>query len=372
MAESASGPTVEEETLEQLQHHQAAPLWEAVTNLVVTDRSKLEPRMWNGGELIKLSQEVEQGITREEINQTLFETRAIVPETDENMGSLLPSIFVGIQSFPPGDEATPHQHPHFAPRFVVDGHGGMRADIGGESFPAKTHDLIITPSWEWHAHYNEGDETATWLSFLDLAFVLNGLGVTEENHDDDRPLRLKPDGYYNEAHGTLRPSIDKGEYAELAPSDDVARSARAGTPNTEPHRFAWEDAYASLKSAEENENGYDPYNGVCMEYVNPATGQPPVSPTISLRLQLLNEGEETKAHKHNAVEVFYVIQGSGRTEVGDKEFEWEAQDFFTVPSMAPHSHEAFDDETIMFAASDLPIMSAVNLYREMEVPSNGA
>lgn len=372
MAKAEDMPKIDEEIRNQLDEGDAVPLWDAVADLVVTDRSKLEPKRWKGKELIELSKKAEQGITRKEINQTLFETRAIVPQADSFAGSLLPSIFFGIQSFPPGDEATPHQHPHFAPRFVVDGHDGMRADIGGESFPAKDHDLIITPSWEWHTHYNEGDETATWLSFLDLAFVLNGLGITEENHNEDRENRMKPEGYYDQSHGTLRPSINKGEYKQLAPSDHIQRSARSSTPSTEPHRFAWEDAYETLITAAENGDGYDPYNGVCMEYVNPATGQPPVSPTLSLRLQLLENGEETKAHKHNSLEMFYVIQGEGETEVGDEVLDWEERDFFTIPAHAPHAHTAFDDETILFAASDMPIVSAFNLYREMEVDDIGA
>jgi gentisate 1,2-dioxygenase len=367
MPQVSDGPEVSDQHYEQLETEDAIMLWDAVSQLVVDDRSAIEAQQWDGQRLIDLSQEIEEGITREEINQTMFETRAVVPDAKSVDGSILPTIFLGVQSFPAGDEATPHRHPHFAPRFVVDGHEGMRADVGGESFPATDYDLICTPSWQWHSHYNEGDETATWLSFLDLAFVLNGLGNTEEIHDPERGTGLKPDGYHNNSHGVLRPSLDGDTYSTTPPTDVSDRaSLRKPTP-TEPHRFAWEDVHTSLMSAAENGDGYDPYNGVCLEYVNPATGQPPISPTLSLRVQLLEEDEQTEAHKHNSLEAFFVVQGEGETEIGDEVFEWGKHDLFTIPAHTAHRHTAFDEETILFAASDAPILSAFNLHRELEV-----
>ena len=32
-------------------------------------------------------------------------------------------------------------------------------------------DVVLTPSWCWHGHANDGSETAFWLDFLDVPFV---------------------------------------------------------------------------------------------------------------------------------------------------------------------------------------------------------
>lgn len=110
-------------------------------------------------------------------------------------------------------------------------------------------------------------------------------------------------------------------------------------PSTVPYRFAWEDCYEMLTAYAEDDRGYDPHNGTCLEYSNPATGQPPVSPTVSLRLRLLVR-EETESHSHNAFEAYYVIKGEGRPASTRTSLVWEAGDFFSVPPGTEHAHES--------------------------------
>lgn len=363
MASTSGTPEVDQETLDSLEERRVKPLWNVI-DVEARPRTRFEPQVWKG-DIVEISQKFEEGVSREDINETPFQTRALIPISPGHEGSLSSSLFLGIQSFPPGDQATSHRHPHFAPRFVLDGHEGLKSIIGGEAFPARDYDLIITPSWEWHNHINEGDETGTWLSILDLSFQLEGLGLTEEEHreGDARKFVDKPDGYYNNLYGPLRSLYeDDGKSGSLAPSDHTDRDPHA-LPNAVPYRFAWEDCYEMLTKYAEDDRGYDPYNGTCLEYINPATGQPPVSPTVSLRLQLLSN-EETESHSHNAFEAYYVVRGEGRTRVDDEALEWEAGDFFSVPPGTIHAHESVTDETILFAMSDRPILSAFNMYRE--------
>lgn len=363
MASTANEPEVEQETLDHLSERNVQPLWKVV-DVLARPRNRFEPQIWKG-DIVEVSQDFEEGISRKDIDKTPFQTRALIPISPGHEGSLSSTIFLGIQSFPPGDQATSHRHPHFAPRFVLDGHEGLKSIVGGEAFPAHDYDLIITPSWEWHNHINEGNKSGTWLSILDLSFQLEGLGLTEEEHreGDAHNYVDKPDGYYNNLYGSFRSLYEDDERTgSIAPSDHTDRDPRPA-PNTVPYRFAWEDCYEFLTRYAEDDRGYDPYNGTCIEYVNPASGQPPVSPTLSLRLQLLSN-EETESHSHNAVEAYYVIQGEGETQVDDSLFEWEEGDIFSVPPGTRHAHESFDDETILFGMSDRPILSAFNLYRE--------
>ena len=58
-----------------------------------------------------------------------------------------------------------------------------------------------------------------------------------------------------------------------------------------------------------------------------------------------------------------MIEGSGRSRVGDVTFEWTKRDIFVVPSWYPVSHEA-DDEAVLFSFSDRPVQKSLGLWRE--------
>jgi gentisate 1,2-dioxygenase len=100
-----------------------------------------------------------------------------------------------------------------------------------------------------------------------------------------------------------------------------------------------------------------------MEYVNPATGTGPVLETLSLRLQLLRDGEETDTHRHNSTEIYYVRSGSGHTEVDGERYEWSEGDCLVVPPGSWHSHASDAAETILFVTSDQPVFDSFNIHR---------
>lgn len=346
---------IDEETRERLQASNTRPLWEVIHDMGQHDRTELEPELWKWETMYELKNDIED-VPREVADKLPFERRALIPvnPAHPNRGSISSSIFMGLQSYPPGDQAPPHRHPHTAFRLVTDGCDGMKAVAEGEAVPAHTNDLIATPSWGWHGHRNDGDETAIWFSVLDLALMLEGLHLTGEEGwedvypDGDKDPIYHPSGFHNRRYGKLMPTND--EFGD----------------NAVPYRFAWEDCYERLLEAVEEEDAYDPYNGVTLEYVNPATGAPPVAPTMSMRLQLLEAGEETEAHKHNTVEAYYVMQGSGETVVGDETLEWDHKDVFMVPPMAEHHHVAADEETVLYAVTDEPVLRKFHLYREYD------
>jgi gentisate 1,2-dioxygenase len=99
-----------------------------------------------------------------------------------------------------------------------------------------------------------------------------------------------------------------------------------------------------------------------MQYANPATGGYPM-PTIGAFLQMLPAGFEGKAYRSTDGTVYCVVEGSGRSDVGDKTFEWEAHDVFVVPSWCRVSHQAVED-AVLFSFSDRPVQKALGLWRE--------
>ena len=54
---------------------------------------------------------------------------------------------------------------------------------------------------------------------------------------------------------------------------------------------------------------------------------------------------------------------SGRSKIGDTEFEWRKNDVFVAPSWCPVSHEA-NGEAVLFSFSDRPVQKVLGLWRE--------
>lgn len=340
-------------TRERLDAASTRPVWEVIDEMSGHDRGRLEPVLWKGDELMALQREVET-VPRAVADELPYERRALLPVNPEYRLALSPTLMFGLQSFPPGDRAKPHRHSHTAPRFILDGGDGVQTIVGGEAFEGHDYDLIMTPSGDWHGHVNDSDERAVWLSILDQPFIMTALGLTERELYPDDEWAYRPDGYYESQYGTLRPTTRE--------SDGRSRPSEGPIP----FRFAWSECYEILTRASEEgaDAARDPYDGVCLEYVNVATGQPPISPTMSLRLQLLGDGVDTDAHSHSAHEAYYVIQGSGATHVAGEELAWEAGDMLFVPAFDDHQHVSDAAESILLGVSDRPLLEAFDLYEE--------
>ena len=88
--------------------------------------------------------------------------------------SITQSLYAGLQLIMPGEVAPSHRHVQSALRFIVDGKGAYTT-VGGERTTMYPGDFIITPSWAWHDHGNEGidgsSEPVVWLDGLDIPMV---------------------------------------------------------------------------------------------------------------------------------------------------------------------------------------------------------
>jgi len=285
-----------------------------------------------------------------------FQRRVAVPINDSLKNAISNTIYVGVQTVSPGETAPAHRHGANALRFAIEGSEDMKTVVAGEEFPMKDNDLVTTPQWEWHDHVNDSDETATWLDVLDLPLVLDSLNArnTFENHELERQPVTKTQGYWDSQYGQGRPEDGEG-------SDGIPGPFQGNREPTPPYRFQWDRMLEALQQRTENDDP-DPHDGYSLSYVNPATGSPPLFPTMSFRAQLLLDGP-TDPHFHNATEVYFVIEGSGATHVGDDVLEWGLRDIFVVPADAPHAHEP-DDEAILLCITDRPVFEAFNFYAE--------
>jgi gentisate 1,2-dioxygenase len=119
------------------------------------------------------------------------------------------------------------------------------------------------------------------------------------------------------------------------------------------------EALASLRGEEPS-----PWEGIVLEFVNPATGGP-VFPTLSYTAQLLRAGGGTLPCRTTSNTVFMVMEGRGYTEVAGKRLEWSENDVVVVPNFLWRRHVNLDPEkdAVLYGISDAPLMRAIGQYR---------
>jgi len=113
----------------------------------------------------------------------------------------------------------------------------------------------------------------------------------------------------------------------------------------------------------------DAAHGIKMQFVNPATGGYPM-PTIGGFLQYLPRAFSGDRSRSTDATVYHVIEGHGRSRIGEVTLAWQARDIFVVPSWAPVAHDAYDD-VVLFSFSDRPVQKALGLWREQKADVQG-
>jgi 1-hydroxy-2-naphthoate dioxygenase len=255
------------------------------------------------------------------------------------------TMVMGLQLIQPGEIAWAHRHSISALRFTVEGSENLFTVVDGEAYPMEDFDLVLTPGWTWHDHHNESDRPAIWLDVLDVPLIgaLNQ-AFYEPFGEDRQPLNEQANAMTART-GAMRPTWEAPPQART------------------PVRYPWRDAEAALKKMAGAEGS--PYDGIALEYVNPLTGGPTL-PTLTCWLQWLNPGQETRPHRRTSSAVCFIIRGEGRTVVDGLELDWAAGDGFCIPNWARHHHinTRAGDEAILFTVHDMPLLSAIGLYRE--------
>ncbi|MFE6613320.1 cupin domain-containing protein [Amycolatopsis sp. NPDC057786] len=264
-------------------------------------------------------------------------------------------LYTGLQLLNPGESMTAHRHAATALRFIIEGTGAWTV-IGGDRVEAGPGDFIVTPSRSWHEHGTDSlEEPVIWQDGTDDPLVNTLDANFYELHPDLHQVHGKPIDASLRAHGSalLRPD------------------RRRATPASPLLHYPWEMAYSTLRGYAEVTDG-SPYDGVLMEYQNPATGGP-VTPTLGAALQMLRPGERTRAHRHTGSVVYQVAKGRGHSVIAGTRFDWAPHDIFCVPSWAWHQHanDDPDDDACLFSFTDRPVLDALGLYVE-EAPDGDA
>lgn len=259
-------------------------------------------------------------------------------------GGLTNTITLGLQIIKPGEFAQCHRHVATAIRFVVKGSPKAFTVVEGERLFMEEGDLITTPNWTWHDHYNGSDEPVIWLDGLDVRLLGHLNAQFSEPLPQEQQVIEKPDGYSATMLGYARPSWLKNQY--LVP----------------PYRYVWKEIYATLLALKQSDG--DPFDGIRLEYKNPFDGGP-TSPTLSCEVQLLRPKETTRSHRHTTSNVYYVFCGEGSTTVEGENYTWAQGDILSIPPWQWHAHQnPSKEDAILFSINDRPPVEALGLYRE--------
>jgi gentisate 1,2-dioxygenase len=264
-------------------------------------------------------------------------------------------LYSGLQVMHPGELASSHRHSASALRFIMEGRGAY-TNVDGHKMTLGANDFVLTPNGTWHEHGVSEDGTpCIWQDGLDIP-LMNALEA----------------GFY-EVHPELQQAVT---YAV----DDS--TLRWGNPGLRPagsdwskrysplFKYEWAPTYEALHRYAGASDG-SPFDGIHMDYVNPATGGP-VMQTIGASIQMLRPGEHTRAHRQVGSFLYQCCKGSGYSIVNGRRLDWRERDIFCVPSWMFHEHvnASATDDACLFAFHDLPVMKALGLYREQAFGEN--
>ena len=201
-------------------------------------------------------------------------------------------------------------------RFILQGEGAY-TNVDGQKMVMEEGDLILTPQWAWHEHAHEGKEPMVWIDGLDVPFI-QSLQV----------ISFQP---YRQGRLPVSESIDPGSY--YGTTRPVGGTDAPSMPFL---HYRWRDTYPSLQRLGRG-NG-NPYDGVALEYINPATGGSTL-PTLGCWIQMLRPGEHTKAHRHTSTSIYHAFRGSGTTMTATASCShWEKGDTFHRAAWSWHEH----------------------------------
>lgn len=231
------------------------------------------------------------------------------------------TIYGGLQLILPGEVAPAHRHIAFAMRFIIDSDRGFTA-VEGQKMYMAPGDVILTPSWHWHDHGNEGQQPVIWLDGLNLP-LFTGVPVNfAEMWKDPR-----------------YPSKEKGEC---------------------DWRFPWSDTEEAFKSQ----------TGPHKKYNYRLRDGRPLSTTLGAQAERIAAGHTTEVSQETTSFMYHVYHGRGKTIITPPEgkdvvtVHWQEKDTFAIPawSKVVHVNEG-DVDADLFATNDRPWLEHLGLYR---------
>jgi gentisate 1,2-dioxygenase len=265
-------------------------------------------------------------------------------------------VYMNAQVLMPGERTEAHRNLRSETRLVVEAPKEAVFVCEFEAYPMERGDVVISPPWTYHDHFNQGTEPAIFVDGYDNGYNPN-VNVNEKLPDGAlyEPI-TRPTGYTRNLHGHLRTGLQEATGAG-------SRAGKKPFP-LPPMRYAWSETQVALAALRETEAPADPYEGFHLTFTSPVDGGSTL-PTMNWNVQLLDTRRKTLAHRHNSTTFYHVFEGEGVTVIEGEWLEWHAGDIFAVPPWTWHHHEnTFGGDTILFSIDDAPAMKKLGFYME--------
>lgn len=254
-------------------------------------------------------------------------------------------IWMNVQILMPGERTQAHRNTRSETRLVCEAPEDAVFVCEHEAFPMARGDVVISPSWTFHDHWNRGTTPAIWVDGYDNGY--NGGANLNERLPNDSPYQeiRRPLGHGARTQGLARP---------------VAAEVPFPLP---PVHYPWVETRAALDAMREA-HIVDLYEGIHLMLASPVDGGPTL-PTIAWHAQLLSPGLRTRSHRHNSTTFYFAFEGQGVLVIEGERLEWNKGDIFAVPAWKWHHHENDPGrESILFSIDDWPAMSKLGFYRK--------
>lgn len=319
------------------------PLWEVLHALVPREpATPCAPALWKYEEVRPFLMRAGEAITAEEAVR-----RVLILENPKLRGqsAITQSLYAGLQLILPGEVAPSHRHTQSALRFIVEGHGAYTA-VDGERTTMRPGDFIITPSWTFHDHGNEGNEPVVWLDGLDIPMVrfLDAGFAENDTRRSQAVARAEGTSLARFGHNMV-PVRHESPYGATSPI----------------FSYPYDRTREALEQLERSAP-IDPWDGVKLRYVNPLTGGWPM-PTMGTFMQKLPAGFQGKDWRQTDGAVYSVVEGHGEVVIGGERFAFGPRDHFVVPSWHT-ARLASRHGCVLFSFSDRPVHQALGIHRE--------
>lgn len=318
----------------------AQPLWDRYGRVTRREPvAKDTPMCWAWADMAPLIDRATREVSMEDAERrVLLLTHPVFKESFATTTNLS----AGLQTLLPGEVARAHRHTLQAIRFVMEGSGAVTS-VNNQANQMQQGDFILTPAWTWHEHVHPGTERVVWFDGLDLPLCRDIDTMFFELGAEGKDVFDPP--------ATRAPSLHANATVLKPDSFD----AHGDSPSR--FRYAKERAWHALDAATPDADG-----SRWLRYVN-GESMGAVMPTLDCYLVACAPHKTTRPRRSTSNAVCVVAQGQGSSQVGNKKFDWQRNDVFTVPHWNWVSHTASDD-AIIFMMTDRELLASLGYLRE--------
>ena len=257
-------------------------------------------------------------------------------------------IHMNAQILMPGERTECHRTMRSETRLVCQAPPEAVFVCEFEAYTMERGDVVISPPWTYHDHWNRGSEPAIWVDAYDDGHYKGG-SINEKL-----------------PNGALYQEITRSEGFGLATQGHARRVSWEPPFPLPPVHYPWRETKAALDTLQDRGMAADPYEGLHLMLASPVDNGPTL-PTFAWHVQLLDPNQATLAHRHNSTTFYHVFEGEGATVIEGERLEWHKGDMFAVPAWTWHHHAStFSGDTILFSVDDWPAMKKLGFYRKEE------